>query len=287
MSSIQQIFSLTDLEALKALQIYIRHFVDGIISGMHQSPRKGFGIEFKEYKNYTPGDSLKQLDWKYFARTDHYMIKEAEVERQHDFIFVLDRSKSMQFKGKEASKYDISRAFIASLSYLAKQQHDSYQLFNAKSNARNFDTFLYELIKQETDVSFEFTEMLPDKKQSSRTTAFIISDGYLTDDELEKLLKSWSYASQKTVFVHLLFENEMKLNFEKENYRFKDLESGRTVQINTKEARMEYQHQLNNWHRGIKNLCAKNEIMYFQLEDIKPLEHDIIQLLTLMNFNLK
>lgn len=80
MQSMNQLFQMPDFESLKALQLYIKHHIEGVMIGMHQSPKTGFGIEFKEYRNYVPGDSLKQLDWKYFARTDHYMIKEAEME---------------------------------------------------------------------------------------------------------------------------------------------------------------------------------------------------------------
>ncbi len=284
MTDIQQIFSLTDLEALKALQIYVKHLVDGVLSGMHQSPGKGFGIEFKEYKNYTPGDSLKQLDWKYFAKTDHYMIKEAEVERQNDFIFVLDRSESMNFEGGNASKFNTSKAFIASMAYLAQQQHDKYQIFNFKSNSRTYESFLYEVIKTETNNDFQYEAMLPKQFQSAKNMVFFISDGYLEENELNKLLNDWSLSTKKLVFVHLLYKSEMTLSFEKDNYRFKDLETGKTLQINTKEALSSYSEQLKNWHQKITLLCASKAITYFQIDAAKPLRNEIMHLLNLLNF---
>jgi uncharacterized protein (DUF58 family) len=287
MSNLQQIFSLTDLEALKALQIYVKHLVDGLLTGMHQSPKKGFGIEFKEYKNYTPGDSLKQLDWKYFAKTDHYMIKEAEVERQNDFVFVLDRSESMNFEGENASKFNIGKAFIASIAYLAQQQHDNYRIFNIKINARNYESFLFELIKTTTNPLIQFEEMLPKQLQSAKSTVFLLTDAYLADEELDKLLRDWSLSTQKLVLVHLLYSSEMTLDFKKRNYRFKDLETGKTLQINTKEALVTYKEQLNLWHSNIKKLCANKGIIYFQIDAGQPLRNDIIHLLNLMNFTLK
>ncbi len=287
MSDIQQIFSLTDLEALRALQIYVKYLVDGLLAGMHQSPKKGFGIEFKEYKNYTPGDSLKQLDWKYFAKTDHYMIKEAEVERQNDFIFVLDQSESMNFEGENTSKINLAKAFIASMAYLAQQQHDKYQIFNFFSNARNYDSFLFELIKITTQPSFQYTEMLPQQFQKAKSTVFFISDGYLEDDELDKLLNDWSLSTHKMVFVHLLYNSEMTLDFKKKNYRFQDLETGKMLQINTKEAFTTYSEQLNKWHNNIKQLCSNRGITYYQIDASKPLRNDILHLLNLINFSLK
>lgn len=287
MPTIKEIFSLTDVEALKALQIYVRHFVHGLITGMHQSTKTGFGIEFKEYKNYTPGDSLKQLDWKYFAKTDHYMIKEAEVERQHDFIFVLDKSESMLFEDDKLSKFDLAKAFIASVSYLVQQQHDKYQLFNVGSQAKDFETYLYELIKLKTETKFQYQQMMPAQKQSAKSTVFIITDAYLEDEELVKLLKNWAHASDRVVFIHMLLEKELTLNFDKKNYRFKDLESGEMLQVNTREALSDYQEQLANWQQHIRKLCAKNGILYFQLKAEQTLQNDIIKLLDQMNFNLR
>lgn len=287
MANLEQIFKLTDLEALKALQIYVKHLVDGLLAGLHQSPQKGFGIEFKEYKNYTPGDSLKQLDWKYFAKTDHYMIKEAEVERQNDFIFVLDRSESMNFEGGNTSKFNLAKAFIASMSYLAQKQHDNYQVYNLKSKARNYESFLFELIKTQPNPLFETSDMQAQHFQSAKSTVFILSDAYLEDIALNKLLNDWSLSTQKLVFVHLLYDSEMTLNFEKKNYRFKDLETGKTLQINTKEALSTYLEQINFWHNNIKQQCANKGIIYYQVDGNKPLQSDIMQLLNLLNFSLQ
>lgn len=285
MRTLQEIFSLTDLEALKALQIYVRHLVDGIIAGMHQSPKKGFGIEFKEYKNYTPGDSLKQLDWKYFAKTDHYMIKEAEVERQHDFLFALDLSLSMEYANKEASKLNLAKACVASLAYLAQKQHDNFKVVNSASHSANYEDFLFELVKQKTVQNFEIKRLFPTRLQTTKSTAFILSDGYLDDAEAERLISNWSISAQKCVFIHFLYQNELNLDFEKENYRFQDLETGQILQVNTTEAKSEYINKVEKWHQQIKDHCIKNGVLYFQLDGSKSLQNELMKLLNQINYN--
>lgn len=285
MRTLQEIFSLTDLEALKALQIYVRHLVDGIITGMHQSSKKGFGIEFKEYKNYTPGDSLKQLDWKYFAKTDHYMIKEAEVEKQHDFLFALDLSRSMEYANKEVSKVNLAKACIASLAYLAQKQHDNFKVINAASHSVNYEDFLFELVKQKTSDNFELEKLFPKGLQSRKSTAFILSDGYLEDAEIGKLINNWSISAQKCIFIHFLYQNELTLGFEKENYRFQDLETGQILQVNTSEAKLEYTAKVEKWHQQIKQHCIKNRVLYFQMDGSKSLQNELMKLLNHINYN--
>ncbi|GAA5041495.1 hypothetical protein GCM10011506_43230 [Marivirga lumbricoides] len=285
MRTLQEIFSLTNLEALKALQIYVHHLVDGLITGMHQSPKKGFGIEFKEYKNYAPGDSLKQLDWKYFAKTDHYMIKEAEVERQHDFLFAFDLSRSMEYSQDGISKFNLAKACIASFTYLTNKQHDNFKIINSSNHSTNYEDFLFGLIKQKIEEDFKTSKLYPTALQSAKSTAIILSDGYMEDYEIEKLISNWAISAQKCIFIHFLYQTELKLEFDRENYRFQDLETGQIMQVNTKEAKSEYADKVEKWHEQIKHNCLKNGVLYFQMDGRKPLQNELMKLLNQMNFN--
>lgn len=279
MKSINEIFEIPDFEALKALQLYIKHHIEGAMIGMHQSPKTGFGIEFKEYRNYVAGDSLKQLDWKYFARTDHYMIKEAEMEKQHDFIFVLDRSLSMDFKMDAISKFNWSRTLIAALAYLANNQHDRYYIFDEEKPFYDFESFLYGLVKLKIDDGITLKNLMPIQKVRNKSTVFIFTDGYSDDIEFKALLKNWAVASEEVMLIHLLFENEEKLDFRGQYFSFKDLEGQGTVQVNTKEGLAEYQKKIYSWKSNIKKQCAKNRIAYWQLngkDDIKKAIYGVL-----------
>ena len=271
-----------DFEALKALQLFIKHHIEGVMIGMHQSPKTGFGIEFKEYRNYVPGDSLKQLDWKYFARTDHYMIKEAEMEKQHDFIFVLDKSLSMNFEMEEASKFNWSRTLIASLAYLANNQHDKYYIFNQDNPPKDFESFLYRLIQIKPEEAGP-TNLNPNHKIRNKSTVFIFTDGYSDERELADLLKNWATASEEVMLIHLLFENEEKLDFKGQYFTFKDLEGQGSIQVNTQEGLLDYQNRIQVWKQSIKTTCAKNGIVYWQLTGTENIQKSIFELLNHFN----
>jgi len=283
MKSVNNIFQLPDFEALKALQLYIKHHIEGAMIGMHQSPKTGFGIEFKEYRNYVPGDSLKQLDWKYFARTDHYMIKEAEMEKQHDFIFVLDRSLSMDFKMEDVSKFNWSRTLMAALAYLANNQHDRYFIYRQENPPKDFEGFLYRLIQLQSEEQISIKNLYPNQKLQNKSTVFIFTDGYTEEAEFDNLLKNWSVASEEVMLIHLFFDNEENLDFNGQYFTFKDMEGQGSVQVNTQEGLREYQKNIRNWKKGIEKSCAKNGIAYWQLNGKESIRKSIFELLNRFN----
>lgn len=284
MSTVDHIFELPDFEALKVLQLYLKHMVEGTYLGLHQSPKKGFGIEFKEYRNYAPGDTLKQLDWKYYARTDHYMIKEAETEKQHDFLFVLDSSKSMEFSQANRTKFNLSRTLIASLAYLAQQQHDRYYIFGRQIPRGKFEDFLYHLIRLKTVEDFGVAQMKPANFLSKNATVFIFTDAYSTLEAAQELIRLWSSASPKVIFVHLLYQNEVNLDFQGKDFSFKDLENHRSVQVNTKEALLTYQKKVSSWQDQIKMECIRNRVGYLAVNGTDEPEKYLFDLLKTFNY---
>jgi len=282
MQAINDIFQMPNFEALKALQLFIKHHIEGLMIGMHQSPKTGFGIEFKEYRNYVPGDSLKQLDWKYFARTDHYMIKEAEMEKQHDFIFVLDRSLSMKFEMHDTSKFNWARTLIASLAFLANNQHDRFYIFKQNDPPQDFESFLYRLI-QITPTEANINDLKPQTLTKNKSTVFIFTDAYSDESEFRQLLKNWAIASEEVMLIHLLFENEEILDFNGQYFTFKDLEGRGAVEVNTAESKLEYQRKLGQWKDQIQKDCAKNGIAYWQLTGKDDIQKSIFEMLNRFN----
>ena len=92
------------------LTLRSRRLVEGAISGQHRSPFHGFNIEFAEYREYTPGDDLRRLDWRVFARSDRHYIKQYEEESNVRVTFVVDASASMNYRGSAPlSKFDYAR----------------------------------------------------------------------------------------------------------------------------------------------------------------------------------
>src|ERR1700733_7695703 len=98
-------FAPSDAAKMSKLQLMARQVVEGVITGQHKSPHRGFSVEFSEHREYTPGDELRHLDWKAYARSDRHYIKLYEQETNLRATIVLDSSSSMQF-GTPAPKFE-------------------------------------------------------------------------------------------------------------------------------------------------------------------------------------
>jgi uncharacterized protein (DUF58 family) len=108
------------------LTLRSRRLAEGGISGQHRSPFHGFNIEFASYREYTPGDDLRRLDWRVFARSDRHYIKQYEEESNARVTFVVDASASMNYRGSKAalSKFDYGATLVVTLAMLLARQQD-------------------------------------------------------------------------------------------------------------------------------------------------------------------
>src|ERR1700748_2078466 len=114
------------LARIHSMQLLARTVVEGFILGLHKSPFRGFSVEFAEYRSYVPGDDIKHLDWKAYARSDKYYIKLFEEETNLDCHVVLDASGSMGYSGSQPmSKLQYAARLAACLSYLMSRQRDA------------------------------------------------------------------------------------------------------------------------------------------------------------------
>src|SRR5207247_8917749 len=96
------------------LTLRARRLVEGAISGLHRSPFHGFNVEFAEYREYSPGDDLRRLDWRVFGRTDRYYIKQYEEETNLRATIVMDASRSMKYGSGPLTKFDYGATVAAS-----------------------------------------------------------------------------------------------------------------------------------------------------------------------------
>jgi uncharacterized protein (DUF58 family) len=114
-----------------------RRLVEGAISGQHRSPFHGFNVEFAEYREYTPGDDLRRLDWRVFARSDRHYIKQYEEESNVRVTFIVDASASMNYRGTAPlSKFDYAATLVVSLAMMLVRQQDpvGFVLFDEAAN---------------------------------------------------------------------------------------------------------------------------------------------------------
>lgn len=127
------------LAALGHLELVARWVVDGFITGLHRSPRKGFSVEFAEHRPYMPGDDLRYLDWRIAARADRWLVKQFEEETNARAVLVLDTSTSMQWTGDPArlTKLAYAEHMMAAIALLLLRQRDAVGLVRFDAGLRN------------------------------------------------------------------------------------------------------------------------------------------------------
>ena len=114
----------TVLARIGNLELVARAVVDGFINGMHRSPYFGASVDFAEHRGYVPGDDIRRVDWRLYARTDRYYIKEYEADTNSNFSVLLDVSKSMGFGSGGVTKLDYGKMLAGCLTYLVHRQRD-------------------------------------------------------------------------------------------------------------------------------------------------------------------
>src|SRR5471030_1650018 len=106
------------------LELLARHVVEGFINGLHRAPFFGASIDFAEHRGYVAGDDIRRVDWRLYARTDRFYVKQYEADTNTNFVTLLDVSKSMTFSSTGHSKLEHACYLSACLSYMAHRQRD-------------------------------------------------------------------------------------------------------------------------------------------------------------------
>ena len=115
MENYQKYLNPQTLASLEGLDLQARLVVEGYVAGMHPSPYHGFSVEFSEYREYSPGDDPRYLDWRLYARSDRYYVKRFEDETNLRCYLVLDTSRSMSYRSGSYTKHDYARTAAATI----------------------------------------------------------------------------------------------------------------------------------------------------------------------------
>lgn len=126
----------TALARFGRLELLARLVVEGVMTGLHRSPFKGFSVEFAEHRQYGPGDEIRHIDWRAFGKTDRYYVKEYEEETNLRAYLVVDTSGSMAYSGRCGPKLDHARTLAAALAYLMISQRDAVGLLTCDTSVR-------------------------------------------------------------------------------------------------------------------------------------------------------
>ncbi len=272
------------LATIKDLPLLAKTVVEGFLSGQNQSLRRGAGLEFSQYRSYQPGDDLRQLDWKMFARSDRYYIREAEVDTNITVRFILDGSASMAHEDMNGlSKMDYARFLVASLAYLATTQGDAVGLYvlhenqlinlTPRSDNMHLQRFWHQLAEVKPSGRFPdpvtAQNLFTDRRQKELTV--FVSDLYEYDDEIKNLLYKLGAQRHELLLFHLMSRNELDFSYEG-TLTFEDLETGQTLQVGTAEQRKLYLSNLQNWLQETEKTMRNRQIAYDRFVTDEPLD---------------
>ena len=229
------------LARLSALPLESRQAMIGSVAGKHRSPHRGSSVEFAEYRKYVPGDDTRRLDWKAFARSDRFYIKEFEADTNLRAYFVVDSSGSMNFSsGETDTKIQYARRIAASLSYLLVKQGDAAGLSvcNEKihleippsRSAAQLQHIFDNLAKVEPKGETGLVEALHTvaEKIKQRALVVVLSDFFTDPEELGDAFQHLRYRKHDIALFHLLDRQEIDFAFDRP-HRFVDLEDSSTL----------------------------------------------------------
>lgn len=254
------------LNRLMPLTLLARAPMEGTVAGHHKSPHRGSSVEFAEYRNYVPGDDIRRLDWRVFARTDRFYMKEFEAETNLRCYFVLDCSGSMKFSGAGVTKLDYARRLAATLSYIAVHQGDAAGLLCSgqkavaeippRRNPAHLKLILETLEKSEPRGSTGLIDVLHDLAEKVRRRAMVIvlSDFFCETAPLLNCLQHLRFQKHDLVLFHLLDKSEMEFQFDRP-VRFVDLEGSLNIITEPSSIRDEYLRQLQSFLDQLKSGC--------------------------------
>lgn len=269
-------------DRIRRLELTARRVVEGFLSGMHRSPYFGQSIEFLQHRQYAPGDEIRHIDWKVYARQDRLHIKQYEEETNLRLSLLVDRSASMSYGDGESNKFDYSASLAASLAYLALRQKDACGLFTfdtkirdtvpAKSNQHQLVRILSQLETIGADgrtdlirVSKEVAQALP-----RRGLVVLVSD-LLGIDSLVEGLRVLRSRGHDVALFHVLHDHEIDFPFDGAT-RFEGLESDDFLNCNPRALREGYVQALDEFLTKTKKACGRLSIDYWQVRTSQPLD---------------
>lgn len=248
------------LARMENLQIRARTVVEGFISGLHQSPYRGYSLEFAQHREYSSGDELKHIDWKVYGRTDRFFVKQFEQETNLRLYVLLDGSGSMGFKGERSglSKYDYGATLAACIVYLSLRQGDStglgilgeskVRIIPPRNAFSHLNVILDELGASRPQGRTALSHSLEAIAHSckKRSLIILISDLFDDVDTVLRSLKFLQFKKHELMVIHLLDRDEKDFPYSG-SVRFDSLESDEKIVMDPGPYRDDYRSAIQSF----------------------------------------
>jgi uncharacterized protein (DUF58 family) len=279
------------LNTVSGLELVARVVVEGFMSGSNKSQSVGAGQEFSQYRSYQPGDDLRQLDWKMFARSERYFIKQSEIETNITVKFMLDASHSMAYAEDGLSKLQYAKVMTAALAYLARKQSDAFGLFAVNNRSikvvrprfeqQQFIRFLNELVLLKSEGTWKRdggTEHLFD--HHGKEMIIFITDLYDEEKDLHEFIARLKTPRNEVIVFHLMGRHETEFDF-RGSFTFEDLETGTRTKADTILQQKDYSKRIQEWLRASRGWMLEKQINYQLTYTDEPVEKVLRDFLTI------
>ena len=279
------------LMAIRSLELRARVVVEGFWNGLHRSPYHGFSVEFTEYRQYSPGDDTRYLDWRLYARSDRYHLKKFEDETNLRCQLLVDQSRSMNYGSLGHTKSDYARTLAATLAWFLNEQGDAVGLFTFAGRVRDYlparhrhghlRQLMLALERECEGGETDLDEPLRRAAELARKRGLIvlISDLLAPIDELERSLARLGVAGHEVVVFQVLDPNELAFAFPAAAL-FQDVENRREIYLDPEVVRPDYQRKLQGHAHDVENTCHKLGFDFHRLVTNQPLDlalHDFLR----------
>ncbi len=278
------------LMRIKNLQVRARVAVEGFVRGIHKSPFHGFSVEFSEYRQYSPGDDPRYLDWRLFARTDRHYIKRFEDETNLRVYLVLDSSLSMAYGSVGYRKCDYARTAAATLAYFLTGQRDAVGLILFDREITDYLPPRYRpghlrriMSALEREPAGRATELAGPLEQVAATArkrglVIVLSDLLAPTELFASRLGGLRARGHDVMVLRILDPAEIDFRFSTAA-RFRDVESGREIDVDPDRARADYRRRFTEHAAEIEHACVDLGVDFVQLATDRPLELVLFDLL--------
>lgn len=266
------------ISKINSLELRARLVVEGFMVGLHKSPYHGFSVEFIQHRPYMQGDSLRDVDWKVYGKTEKFYIKQYEEETNLRSYILLDVSKSMQFSsGNNVSKLEYASTLAAALSYLMMKQQDAFGLTLYSDRIVQYlppkatKSYLRQILKSLVSVKASDTTNTAAclntvaEKIKRRGLVIIISDLFDDIDSVISALKHFSYQKNEIIVFQILDPIERNFAFGRDAI-FKDMESGEELTTQPYQIQKAYKLAMEEFVGKIKSECLNSKIDFNIIE---------------------
>jgi uncharacterized protein (DUF58 family) len=281
------------LAGISGLDLVAKTVVDGFIAGLHRSPDFGFSQEFAEYRAYSPGDDLRNVDWNVFARSEKMFLKRYRGETNSWLTILLDASNSMQFGSHGVNKMDYARYLAASIFYLALQgQRDAAGLITVDDEIRNYirpstrqgqlHRLLAGLNQAEARARTDFAKPMRYFQEflKRRGIVLIVSDFWESPESLIRTIEPLRFRGNEVVLFHVLDPKDVRPAL-KGPQILVDLETKEQFEVTPDYAKKEYREKIETHLDDLRKRAQAAGLGYCLLMTDRPLDAALREYLAL------